>query len=314
MKKITTIVTMIFIGINLVAQNTSDMKTIRLIFPQWQGARMQKEWIPEVKDLKDMSQGYVLGSQFLQLLAPENPQQKTVYVPVDMTYNRTIEDGVTDRDIIAKQTKEAVSILDVESPERIITLGGECAVSTPVFTWLAKKYNNDVAILWIDAHPDITLPGDVYSGYHAMAVTAIMGKGDKKIISELPAHVDANKILFVGLRDWEREQIKVRQKEYGMKNLTNDDLQTNSDKIIDWIKSTGAKHILIHFDLDVLDPSEIIPAVGVVNNGLKIEQVVRIINDVASAYEVNALTIAEPLPRRALQIRSMLNEINLLQK
>ena len=29
------------------------MKTARLIYPQWQGARMQDGWIPEVKDMKE---------------------------------------------------------------------------------------------------------------------------------------------------------------------------------------------------------------------------------------------------------------------
>lgn len=146
-----------------------------------------------------------------------------------------------------------------------------------------------------------------------MAVTAMMGKGDKKIVNELPAAVPAKNILFVGLRDWERDQIKVRQKEYGMKNLTNADLQDGSGKVLEWIRSTGAKHVLIHFDLDVLDPAEIIPAVGVVKDGLKMQQVVGIINDVANAYEVDGLTIAEPLPRRTLQIRSMLRGINLFK-
>ena len=39
-------------------------------------------------------------------------------------------------------------------------------------------------MIWIDAHPEITLPGDMYSGFHAMAVTACMGKGDKEILSK----------------------------------------------------------------------------------------------------------------------------------
>lgn len=134
-----------------------------------------------------------------------------------------------------------------------------------------------------------------------------------KIVGELPSAIPAKNILFVGLRDWERDQIKVRQKEYGMKNLTNADLQDGSSKVLEWVKSTGAKHVLIHFDLDVLDPAEIIPAVGVVKDGLKMQQVVNIINDVANAYEVDGLTIAEPLPRRALQIRSMLRGINLFK-
>ena len=219
-----------------------------------------------------------------------------------------------DRDTIAAQTRAAVAMLKAENPDRIITLGGECSVSVPPFTYLAGKYGGDVAVLWIDAHPDITLPGDVYPAYHAMAVTALMGKGDGKILAELPATIPPERILFVGLRDWEREQIVQRQKDYGMKHLGVADVRDTSQGILDWIKATGAKHILIHFDLDVLDPAEIIPAVGVCKDGLKMAEVVRIINDVSAAHDVAALTIAEPMPRTAINIRNMLNGIKLFEE
>jgi len=299
----------------MAASAVSDaQKTVRLMYPQWQGARMQDGWIPEVKSLEDASQGYVLGSRLLEILAPENPSHKVVRVPVSMEYGeRPITDGVTDREAIAAQTKAAREALEAESPDRVITLGGECSVSVVPFTYLAKRFGGDVAVLWIDAHPDITLPGDVYPAYHAMAVTAMMGRGDKKILAELPSSIPAERILFVGLRDWERQQIVDRQKEYGMKHVGVKPLRESSKPVLDWIAATGAKHVLIHFDLDVLDPAEIIPAVGVVKDGMKMAEVVRVINDVSSAHEVNALTIAEPLPRTAINIRNMLHGINLFK-
>ena len=291
--------------------NAQTMKTIRMIYPQWQGASIS-QWITEVKNPDDASRGYYLGAQLLDFLAPKNASQKTITVPVSQEIGeRTPQDGVIDRDIIAKQTETAVSMLDVEQPDRIITLGGECSVSVVPFTWLARKYDGDVAVLWIDAHPDITLPGDVYPAYHAMAVTAMMGKGDGQILSKLPARIPADRILFVGLRDWERQQIINRQQEYGMKHLTVADVQQSSDKILSWLRQMGAKHVLIHFDMDVLDPAEIIPAVGVVKDGLKMAEVVRIINDVAASTDVKALTVAEAMPRTAINIRNMLGGIKM---
>ena len=294
-------------------QKAEDMKTIRLIYPQWQGADIS-QWIPEVKNPDDASRGYYLGAQLLDFLAPQNESQKTVVVPVSLEVgDRTPQDGVIDRDIIAEQSAAAVSILNDEQPSRIITLGGECSVSVVPFTWLAKKYDGDVAVLWIDAHPDITLPGDVYPAYHAMAVTAIIGKGDGKILATLPTSIPADRILFVGLRDWERQQIVDRQQEYGMKHLTVEQVRENSDLVLQWIAATGAKHVLIHFDMDVLDPAEIIPAVGVVADGLKMAEVVRIINDVHASSDIAALTVAEPMPRTAINIRNMLGGIKLFE-
>lgn len=286
--------------------------TIRLVYPQWQGADIAK-WITEVPDPQQASRGYYLGAQLLNFLAPDNGQ-KTVTVPVATSLaERKVTDGVLDRDILVSQTKAALDILEIENPDKIVTLGSECSVSVVPFTYLADKYKNDVAMIWIDAHPDITLPGDVYPAYHAMAVTACMGLGDKHIVSELPTKIAPSKILFVGLRDWERDEIKARQRQYGIRHLTPEDVRENSDMIRDWLKSCGASKVVIHFDMDVLDPVEIIAAVGVVPNGMKISEVVRVINDIAKEKEVVGLTVAEPMPRTAIRIREMLSQMPLLR-
>ncbi len=287
------------------------MKTIRLIYPQWQGAKIT---VPELKDTPaDASRGYYLGAQLLNYLAP-NTDQETFTVPVSMEItDREITDGVTDRDALLKQTKVALEMLNAINPDKIVTLGGECSVSVVPFTYLANKYKNDVAMIWIDAHPDITLPGDIYSGYHAMAVTACMGYGEKQIISALPTKIDASKILFVGIRNWERDEIKVRQKQYGIKDIPGEEVAENSNAILNWLKSCGASKVVIHFDMDVLDPAEIVAAVGTDPNGMKIAQVIRVINDIANEKELVGLTVAEAMPRTAIRIKNMLEQLPLLK-
>lgn len=288
-----------------------NYKTIRLIYPQWQGGNVTGI-LPELAP-EDASRGYILGSYLLQFLAPET-KNRVITVPVSDNINRIEENGIIGYKEILEQTKEALRLIKDANPDKILTLGGECSVSVVPFTYLAQKYNNDTAMIWIDAHPDITLPEDkTYNGYHAMAATAIMGKGDKEIILNLPAKIDADKILFVGLRDWEREQIKERQKEYGIKHLTGKDVSQNSTKIMEWIESTGAKNVVIHFDMDVLEPSEIIPAVGVVPDGMKIDEVTRVINDIDAKYNLVGLTVAEPMPRIAIKLKKMLNQLPLMK-
>lgn len=299
---------------NVILKNENQsMKTIRLIYPQWQGARIT-HLVPELKNNPaDASRGYYLGAQLLNYLAP-NTSQETLTVPVSVKMtDRKITDGVTDRDVLLEQTKAALEILNSTNPDRIVTLGGECSVSVVPFTFLANKYKNDVAMIWIDAHPDITLPGDVYSGYHAMAVTACMGYGEKQIISTLPAKIEASKILFVGLRNWERDEIKVRQKQYGIKNIPREEVAENSNAILNWLKSCDASKVVIHFDMDVLDPAEIVAAVGTDPDGMRIAQVIRIINDIAKEKELVGLTVAEAMPRTAIRIKNMLEQLPLLK-
>ena len=287
-------------------------KTIRLIYPQWQGASIVP-LIPEVKNPDDASRGYFMGAQLLNFLAPDSGQE-TLTVPVSIELeDRQVTDGVLDRDIIVRQTRTALDMLRVSNPDKIVTLGGECSVSVVPFTYLAEKYDNDVAVIWIDAHPDITLPGDVYPGYHAMAVTACMGYGDKRILEELPAKIFPSKILLVGLRNWERDEIKERQQQYGIKHLSPQDVAQNSDAIKSWLKACGASKVVIHFDMDALDPTEIIAAVGTDPDGMKMEEVIRVINDIAAEKELVGLTIAEPMPRTAIRIKNMLNQLPLLK-
>ena len=286
-------------------------ETIRLIYPQWQGGNVAG-LLPELNS-EDASKGYILGSYLLNFLAPET-KNRVITVPVSDNINRVEENGIIGYKEILAQTKEALRLIKEANPDKIITLGGECSVSVAPFAYLAQKYSNDTAMIWIDAHPDITLPEDkTYNGYHAMAAAAIMGKGDKEIISLLPAKIDADKILFVGLRDWEREQIKERQREYGIKHLTAKEVSKNSTKILEWIASTGAKNVVIHFDMDVLEPNEIIPAVGVVPDGMKIDEVTRVINDIADKYNLVGLTVAEPMPRIAIKLKKMLSQLPLVK-
>lgn len=312
MKKKALTLALLALSLTASAQNDKKMNTIRMIYPQWQGGRIA-QWIPELSE-SDATTGYYFGAQLLNFLAPAADGQEVVTVPVTTEItDRAVVDGVGDRDIIAQQTGAALDILRIKQPDRIVTLGGECSVSVVPFTYLLDKYKGDVAMIWIDAHPDITMPGDVYPAYHAMAVTAAMGLGDKKIVGQLPAKFDGSKILFVGLRDWERDEIVERQKQLGIKHLTPADVRDNSQKIAEWLKECGAKHVVVHFDMGVLDPAEIIPAVGVVNDGLKIAEVVRIINDIAGEKDLVGLSVAEPMPRTAIRIKNMLNGLPLMK-
>ena len=73
------------------------------------------------------ARGYWLGAQLLNFLVPAGNNQETYTVPVSLgPCERTVTDGVMDRDIIAAQTAAALDILKVAAPDRIVTLGGEC--------------------------------------------------------------------------------------------------------------------------------------------------------------------------------------------
>ena len=288
-----------------------ENKTIRLIYPQWQGADIAR-WIPQLTP-DDASRGYYLGSMLLEFLTPKTDCE-TFRVPVSTDISKRVAtDGVLDRDILALQTKAALDTLKIANPDKVVTLGGECSVSVPVFTYLANKYSDNAVVVWIDAHPDITLPGDDYTGYHAMALSAIMGKGAPEIVGQLPAKVSSNQICLAGLRECENPYIEKRVEDLGLKHFSPEELASNSNPVIDWLRKSPASKVMIHFDMDVMDPSDILAAVADgPEGGLKLKEVVRLINDIAREKELVALTVAEPMPRLAIRLKRMLSELPLL--
>ena len=284
--------------------------TIRLVYPQWQGG-IVAHWMPEIP-ADDASRGYWLGAQLLNMLAPENGQ-KTVQVPVSTDIgHRQVENGIMDYRILLEQTKAALAAIRIENPERIVTLGGECSVSVPPFSYLAARYPDDLALVWLDAHPDINLPYDDYQGYHAMAVTALLGMGDDKLTGLLPGRIDPSKVLIAGLRSWDKG-MQERQMELGIRGLSPVETARDSLAVLEWLKGTGASKAVVHFDLDVLDPAEIVAGVGVEPGGIKMDDAVRLINDIASHTDLVGLTIAEPMPRLAIRLKNMLAQMPLLK-
>lgn len=288
------------------------MKTIRLVYPQWQGGNIAR-WIPNIP-AEDASRGYYLGAMLLNLLAPET-ENETFEVPVSTDISKRIEkNGVLDHDIIKEQTKAALETLRIAAPDKVVTLGGECSVSVPVFTYLADKYQGDVAIVWVDAHPDITLPGDDYNGYHAMALTACMGMGDEDIIGLLPAKISPADVCLAGLRECEYPYIEKRVEEFGIAHFSPKQLATDSSLLIDWLKHNDKSKVMVHFDMDVMDPADILAAVADgPAGGLKLTEVVRVINDIAAVKELVTLTVAEPMPRLAIRLKNMLSNLPLMK-
>ena len=56
---------------NVLTMDNQRTKTIRLVYPQWQGGDIA-HWITEVKDPEQASRGYYLGAQLLNFLAPDS--------------------------------------------------------------------------------------------------------------------------------------------------------------------------------------------------------------------------------------------------
>ncbi|NMI03395.1 arginase family protein [Paenibacillus sp. SZ31] len=285
----------------------NDKRTLRLIMPQWQGGN---------------NPAYHFGAQLLAWLAPVT-QQETVEVPIMVTesLDQVKEDGIIAKQQLLAQTKHASEIIHERQPDRLVVLGGDCSVELAPFAYLAEKYENDFAILWIDAHPDITTP-DVFPHYHAMVLATLLGEGDLDFAALVPSKVNPNRIVFAGINDESEKDRSVYQK-FGFPNVPAAEFGTSSHSVLSLLKKMGVSRVAIHFDLDVLDihqlrstyfaqPGEYEKHMDTMPKGASIESVTRLIQEVSSEFDVVGLGITEHLPWDSIALSSMLNKLPLL--
>jgi arginase len=286
----------------------SAPKTLRLIMPQWQGGT-----IPT----------YYLGSQLLAWLCPA-ASGPVATVPVDEPTDAALplEDGIVARTALLRQADSAAEILRDHSPDRVVVLGGDCLVSLSPFAYLNERYDADLAVLWVDAHPDISTPA-TFTHAHAMVLGSLLGSGDADFASRVKRPVRAANVMYAGayaMMPYEQAFVA----EHGLRVAGPGELAASSEPVLAWLREIGVRNVAVHLDLDVLDPAGFRslyfsdPAAapgafdGITQGRMTMPQVVRLLADVAKAARVVGLTVAEHLPWDAVALRKMLGALPIL--
>jgi arginase len=285
---------------------------LRLLWPQWQGAGTSSvaALAPEFP-LYVARRGYTVGTAVLEAVLPPH-DGPTVSAPVAMSDEGLEErDGVEAKAVILEQLARALELIRRHHPARILTLGGECSVSVAPFSELARRYGDDLAIVWIDAHPDVGTPHSEYPGYHAMAVATLTGHGDPDVQELLPATFSPERVALVGLHSWAEDDFP-NIAEWGIQSFGPDELRESAQPLLEWIALTGCSRVVIHFDVDAVDSNEIVLGLGMEPNGLTSTEVRRIVADVDGAVDVVGFTLAEFIPRQVMHLRQILNGFPLI--
>lgn len=282
-----------------------ESRTLRLVWPQWQGAGrdMVSTLLPEAS-YEHARRGYETGARVLEAILPPHAGP-TEIVDVPDTDEEGSSGGVESRIAVTQSLRAALETLGSHGADRVLTLGGECSVSVAPFAKLAEKYGDDLAVIWIDSHPDTDTPDTGYDGYHAMAVSTLVGHGDAEITSVLPATIDPSRVALTALHAWE-DDAYAHVAEWGLPVFSPDDLRDSSGPLLTWLKETGASKVAIHLDVDTVDSDEAALGLGKVPGGLTRAQVRRVVADLAEAADVVGLTIAEFVPRDVLALQELI--------
>jgi len=286
--------------------------TLRLLWPQWQGAGTSSvtELAAEFP-FGIARRGYAVGSAVLAAILPPN-QGPVATAPVTFSDEDLEErDGIEAKTVIVRQLTAALEVIREHDPARIATLGGECAVSVAPFSELARRYGDDLAIVWIDSHPDIGTPASQYPGFHAMAVAALTGHGDRDVQKLLPATVSPDRVALAGLHAWTEDDFP-NVAEWGIASFSPGDLRVTTRPLLDWLAATGCPKVAIHFDVDTIDSNELVLGLGAEPDGLTSAQARRIVADIDAAADVVGFTIAEFFPRQVMHLQQILDGFPLI--
>ena len=179
------------------------------------------------------------------------------------------------------------------------------------------KYDN-VGIIWIDAHPDVSTVNDGYPNAHAMVLGSLMGQGAKQLTSQMRNPVfKPEEILYIGLQplhDYQEAFLKKAGVDYKVQDqafVTNEEIKAFM---------TRFDHILVHFDIDVLDEhlfhSTYFANPELVGDGagggkMTMEKLSKVLHLIAESSDVVGFTVAEYLPFDEHRLNMMLSGINI---
>jgi arginase len=278
--------------------------------PQWQGGN---------------NPAYRLGAQLLAWLAPPSGDP-CIEVPVDRPDGEplAVEQGIVAKAAILRQNNAARQIIRDFAPDRIVIFGGDCSVSLAPFSYLASKYAGDVAVLWIDSHVDLT-SSEFYENAHGYPMRNLLGQGDAEFAAFAENPIPGNRLIYVGVGKAQMSGQSLEQiNALGAKVFDPSELTEDFTEVIEALKATGASKVLVHFDLDALDPqhfwSQLLNTphglaahfVGMAAGKLTFNRVIDLLDRTSGVADVVALSITEHLPWDAEQMQKALARLPIL--
>lgn len=136
-----------------------------------------------------------------------------------------------------------------EVPGTAITIGGDCGVELAAIGRVAEQ---DVAVVWFDAHPDLNTPESSSSGaFTGMVLRALLGEGAPQLVPAVP--LAPERVVLVGARSFDpAEDAYIAER--GIRGLSA--AEAGPEAVVAAVEATGAASVYIHIDLDVLDPGD----------------------------------------------------------
>lgn len=218
---------------------------------------------------------------------------------------------------LAKETHTAL----VEG-DRPLVIGGDHSIAMGTVAGVSahfKESNEDVGLLWFDAHGDMNLPGTSPSGnIHGMPLAHLLGYGDddlSTIMNSRPA-VKPQHVVLLGIRDVDRVEREFIRKSgitvFTMRDIDLLGMSEVSRRALD-VVNAGTAGFHVSFDLDGCDP-DVIPGTGtLVPGGVSYREAHLLLEECAINGRMTSMEVVELNPFLDHRNVSAERAVNLIQ-
>jgi arginase len=218
------------------------------------------------------------------------PSSATVLVDVPVEAGDALGTGVH-RYSAVRRVRERTAAALGSARGTPIAVGGDCGIALAPVAAAAAAHPGELAVLWLDAHPDLNTPETSPSGaFNGMVLRAIAGEGADGLALEGDERVPASRIVLAGVRaidDGEQAFIDAEEMTVlGVEEFA------DAAAAIRAITATGATRVYVHIDLDVLDPSAIAGLSYPLPFGVQPDALVALVREVVAAFPLAGASIA----------------------
>jgi arginase len=187
-------------------------------------------------------------------IAGDLPRSATTVLDVPMEAGESQGSGIQRLSSLRRVHDMIADALDGHD-EPVLTIGGDCGVALAPIAHAVRR-TPGLAVVWIDAHPDLNTPGSSPSGAFAgMVLRAVLGDGEPGLIIDAGT-VAPGRVVIGGARSFDDAELDAVAS-MGIAALTVDALR-DAAALADAVEATGAEAVYVHIDVDALDPAEVI--------------------------------------------------------
>lgn len=258
-------------------------------------------------------------------------ENKLLFEPIESPYAKRIKGVATMYERISKAVNESIK----SNFFPLVVSGDHSNAGATIAGIKMAKPKSKLGVIWIDAHADLHTPYTTPSGnMHGMPLATAIAEDNEdckvhdldaetkkqwdylKNIGKISPKVNPEDIVFISLRDYEKEERHLIEK-HGMKVITTNEVRRKGPEnivraVIRYL--SDCTDIYISFDVDSLD-SSISKGTGTpVSNGLKEREAEDLISKFMQNRKICCFEITEVNP--TLDKENLMAEIafNILQR